>query len=251
MNLAPLLTFFSENMPSARLLLQAGPPGFLWAGACLLLAGWLKRRHGWKTGYTRKVFHFLIFASAAVVQSIWGLQTLCLFGAVSSVWVLLAVLLGDGNLLYEALAREKDAPHRTYYILIPYLATLVGGILANTYFGAAAIAGYLVTGLADAIAEPVGTRFGRHPYPVPSLRSVKSSRSLEGSTAVFLTCLPALAGACALSPSLQLGPACIPVVIGLALICTLTEAVAPHGWDNALLQLIPSAMLSFHVGGLP
>lgn len=29
-----------------------------------------------------------------------------------------------------------------------------------------------------------------------------------------------------------------------------TEAVTPHGWDNALLQLVPSAMLVIHYGEL-
>lgn len=249
MSIEPLTTFFMNNMPTMRQFLVAAPPSLAWTGTCLFIAGWLKHRRHWKTGYTRKVFHFLIFASAALVQSCWGLQTLCIFGASASAWVVLAVLLGNGNLFYEALAREKDAPRRTLYILVPYFATLLGGILVNTYFGTTAIAGYLVTGFADAIAEPVGTRFGKHTYRVPSLRSVKAVRSLEGSAAVFFACLPALAAAYMFSPALQLNIEQLPIILVLAILCTLTEALSPHGWDNALLQLVPSAMLALHSGG--
>lgn len=249
MSFEPLVTFFVDNLPTPASLVMVGLPGFIWAGGCLFLSGWLRKHRNWKTGYTRKVFHFLVFVSAAVVQHRLGLPALCLFGAAASVWVGLAIVLGDGHMLYEALAREKDAPHRTLYVVVPYFATLVGGVLANTWFGPVAVAGYLVTGLADAIAEPVGTRFGRHTYRVPSLSPVKSVRSLEGSSSVFLVCLPALAAAMMLS-DLNLSVQQLPFILGAALVCTLTEAVSPHGWDNALLQLMPSALLAFHSGGL-
>ena len=72
------------------------------------------------------------------------------------------------------------------------------GIISSIWFGPFAIAGFLVTGLADAVAEPVGTRWGRHPYRVPSLSRTKSHRSFEGSAAVFIASLLCvlLAGAC-------------------------------------------------------
>ena len=250
MILTSLIQFVVENLPTPASLIAVGIPSLIWAGACLFLSGWLRTRRNWKTGYTRKVFHFLIFISAAVIQFRLGLPALCIFGAAASVWVGLAILLGDGHMLYEALAREKDAPHRTLYIIVPYFATLIGGVLANTWFGPVAVAGYLVTGLADAIAEPVGTRFGRHTYRVPSLRAVKSVRSLEGSAAVFLVSLPALAAAFMLSPGLHLSMSQLPVILIGALVCTLTEAVSPHGWDNASLQLVPSAILAVCSGGL-
>jgi phytol kinase len=163
-----LLSFLSNNFPTGRSLLCFGLPGLLWSVVALSLSGWLKRTRAWKTGYTRKLFHFMIFTAAALIQSLWGLQALCSFGLAASIVIMTAVFLGDGTLLYEAMAREKDAPHRTLYILVPYAATLFGGIAANLFFGQAAIAGYLVTGFADAIAEPVGTRFGKHRYRVPA-----------------------------------------------------------------------------------
>ena len=56
-----IVEFFSSNLPRWETLFLAGPPALLWALACLTLAGYLKCYRGWKTGYTRKLFHFLIF----------------------------------------------------------------------------------------------------------------------------------------------------------------------------------------------
>lgn len=210
-----------------------------WAFFCLYLAGYLKARKGFRTGYSRKVFHFLIFGSVALIQWLWGISAVCLFGAMTTVVVFYAVLCGPGNILYEAMAREKDEPHRTRYIVIPYFATLLGGLITNIFFGPIAIVGYLVTGVGDAIGEPVGTRFGKHKYRTPSLSSVKSERSLEGSAAVLLMSLFAITAGIALSPELDFSPSCFIVIPALSIISALTEALSPHGWDNTTMQVVP------------
>jgi len=243
-----VVAFFVDNMPSVRALLTGGPVSLLWAFACLGFAGYLKRRHRLRTGYTRKVFHFLIFFTAAACQVIGGSRALCLFGAMTSLVVFYAVLRGDGHILYEAIAREKDAPHRTYYIMVPYFATLIGGIAANILFGPAAAAGYLVAGWGDAVGEPAGVRFGRHTYRVPSRRSVPTCRSYEGSAAVFVASLLALAVAIAATPALSFSWHSILTVPLVAVVAALAEAVSPHGWDNATMQLVP-AFLVYMVAG--
>lgn len=235
-----LVAFFEVNMPAPGTIAAAGPPGLVWAWLCLRAAGWLKQRHGVRTGYTRKIFHFCTFITVAVLHQTLGTSMVCLFGGMTSLVVLVALLCGDGHPLYEALAREKDAPRRSTFIVVPYLATLVGGLLSNLLFGPAAIAGYLVTGLGDAVGEPVGTRFGRHPYRVLSLGPVRATRTLEGSFAVFLSSLLALLLAVAACPELSLPEWAGPKVLLMALGCAVVEAVSPHGWDNLTLQLVPS-----------
>jgi phytol kinase len=234
-----LLDFLAANIPSRSLLLAGAPPALAWSFLCLWFAGRCKRR-GMRTGYTRKIFHFLIFVSVAVLQWRFGSRAVCLFGGMCSLAVFYAVWRGSGNMLYEAMAREKDKPHRTFFILIPYFTTLAGGLAANILFGPAALAGYLVAGLGDAIGEPVGTRFGRHKYRVPSLASVPAHRSWEGSTAVFVASFAATALAAALAsriaPSAE-GAARFAVI---ALLSAAAEAISPHGWDNATMQVLPS-----------
>ena len=237
-----VLGFFIVNAPSWRGLIFGGPAGLAWALAALWMAGKLKQR-GVRTGYTRKVFHFLIFSTVSVLQWRLGTPSVCLFGGLCSVVVFFAVWQGPGHMLYEALAREKDEPHRTFYILVPYFTTLAGGLASTMLFGPLALAGYLVTGLGDAIGEPVGTRFGRHFYRVPSRASVPAMRSLEGSSAVFLMSALALVLAAAASPHMVLAHLGPWKLVAMAAASTLAEAVSPHGWDNATMQVVPTALV--------
>lgn len=234
--------FLAENTPPARVVAAGGPAFLLWAYACLRLAARLKCARGVKTGYTRKTFHVLTFLTAVGVQTAWGLPVLCLYGAAVSCVLAYAVARGAGHPLYEAIARESDAPHRTYYVVVPYFATLAGGLLSNALFGQAAVVGYLVGGMGDAAGEPVGTRWGRHRYRVPSWGGVKVTRSLEGSAGVMLFSLAAVVIGVGLIPGLQLTTRSVSLLPLLALCCALVEAASPHGWDNATMQLVPSFM---------
>jgi len=236
--------FFVENFPSWQAIAIGVPLGLMWSFVCLWFAGSLKQ-NGVRTGYTRKVFHFLIFTTVALLQWRFGAPAVCLFGGTCTLVVFFAIWRGNGNILYEAMAREKDEPHRTYFILVPYFATLVGGLLSNILFCGFAISGYLVTGLGDAIGEPVGTMIGKHRYRVPSLSSVPTTRSWEGSIAVFIMSVFALGLAVVFSPHNAIFPSLggLAKIIIIAAACATAEALSPHGWDNAIMQLIPSALV--------
>ena len=236
-----LAAFITQNAPSWRALLLGGPPSLAGSFGALWFAGWLQRR-GARTGYTRKVFHVLIFTTVGVLEWRLGTPAVCLFGAACSVAVFTAVCRGPGSLLYEAIARPKDAPHRTLFVLLPYFATLIGGIASNLLFGPVAMAGYLVAGLGDAIGEPAGTMFGRHTYRVRSLSSVPAVRSLEGSAAVFVMSGVAVLLAALASPHLTLAASWPARVLAIAAASTVVEAASPHGWDNLTMQVISSAL---------
>lgn len=239
------LSFFIGNIPPWKTALIGAPLGIIWAYVCLYFAGHMKKSRGYKTGYTRKIFHFLIFSSVTAIQSIWGTPVVCLFGAVCSLVIFYAIWKGPGSLLYEAMAREKDEPSRTYYIVVPYLATLIGGLSSNILFGRMAVVGYLVTGLGDAVGEPFGTRFGKHTYMVPSLGPVKAVRSLEGSAAVFAMSVAAITCSVFLLPGLSFTGRSFLVIPLLGIVSAGVEAVSPHGWDNTTMQIVPSFLASF------
>jgi phytol kinase len=232
-----ILKFFTDNTPEIATVLTAGPAGLAWAAACLWFAGYLRRARGVRTGFTRKVFHFLIFLTVSAIHVWFGLPAVCLFGGMTTLVIFGAVALGSGNLLYEAIAREKDAPHRTFYVVVPYVATLLGGVVSNMLFGPYALVGYLVTGVGDAIGEPVGTRYGRHSYRVPSLRPVGPTRTLEGSAAVLVACVVMLVVAVAANPESCWTLALLWRIPVIAMLCTLAEARSPHGIDNAVLMI--------------
>ena len=239
-----LVSFFIENTPPLRTILIGGPIFLCWSYLCLRFAAYLKVNRGLKTGYTRKTFHLLTFLTVAALQQAAGLPLVCLFGGMTSLVVAYAVLRGDGHPLYEAMAREGDAPFRTYYIVVPYLATLIGGIVSSFLVGPIALAGFLVGGLGDAAGEPVGTRWGRTRYVVPTLSSIKTTRSVEGSIGVLLVSLAAILVAAVLLPQLHFHSAWLLAIPIVALTCALLEAVSPHGWDNATMQIAPSLLVA-------
>lgn len=225
-------------------ILTLGPIFLAWAYLCLAFAGYLKTEKRIKTGYSRKTFHVLTFLTAATLQFTYGLPHVCLFGGATTLVLAYALVRGDGHALYEAIAREKDEPYRTYYIVVPYIATLAGGVAGNIWFGPAAVVGYLVGGLGDAAGEPVGTRWGRHRYVVPTLSVVKTTRSIEGSIGVFVASLMAVTIGVLLTPDAAFSARSLVTIPAIALASTLLEAISPHGWDNATMQLAPALLAS-------
>lgn len=206
------------------------------------LSGFLKQRAGWATGYTRKLFHFLIFFTAVGLHLWRGMPAVNILGAGMGIYVFLIVRAGDGNYFFEALAREKDSPRRGYFIILPYITTALGGLLSNVFFGAFAIMGYLVGGAADAVAEPIGVRLGRHRYRVPSLKKVAvSERSVEGSASVFVVAFLLSAAAFFLLYHLSFSYSLLSAVLLAGLIAGV-EAVSPHGADNLTIQVAASGL---------
>jgi len=235
-----ILNFFINNFPDVRTMLLGGLPALLWAVFCLSLAGHIKMHYRLPTGYTRKIFHFMIFGSVIVVHAIWGMPGVCLFGAMTSVVIGYALVRGPGHFMYEAMAREKDEPRRTYYIVIAYLATLIGGLISGIFFPRTAVFGYLVCGLGDAVAEPIGTRFGRHEYRALAIGGVHAVRSLEGSVSIFLVSLLTLIIFMFFSQEFPLAAYSVLVAIMIAVASAAIEAISPHGWDNATMQVVPA-----------
>ena len=212
----------------------------VWSYLCLSLAAYLKTRIGLRTGDTRKLFHALIFTSAFIVQAFGGFVAVCVFGTMVSMVVGLAVLRGPNDGLYEALAREQDEPSRTYYIVVPHFATMIGGLASNIFFGPLALVGYLVGGLGDAAGEPVGIRWGRHRYP----GTAKATKTLEGSIAVLTASVLALLIGVAITPELHFSLRSAIALPLIAMVCTLVEAFSPRGWDNVFMQIVPTLLVA-------
>jgi phytol kinase len=224
-------------LPDPTTAVLAGGAGLGLAWGVGTVAARLRAR-GVRVPYTRKLFHFGIFTGAAVVHALGGLPATNAFGAAVAAWVLLAVLGGEGHLLYEALARDTDRPHRTLFILVPLATTAVGGLLSALLAGPFAAVGYVVAGWGDAVGEPVGARWGHHPYRVPSLGGVSARRTGEGSAAVFAAGAAA-AWVALVGLGVPTGTALL-VAPAVAAAATAVEAVSHHGTDNLTVQLAAS-----------
>lgn len=209
--------------------------------AAAALLGWAAaslRARGTRVPYTRKVFHLGIFTGAAAVHGVAGLPATNAYGTAVAAVVLWSVFRGDGHPLFEALARETDRPRRGLFVVVPLCTTALGGLASALIAGPFALVGYLVAGWGDAVGEPVGARWGRHPYRVPSLAGVPARRTWEGSAAVLVT-----GTAAAFVGLLGLGTAAAAAVgpaFAIGLVSAAVEAVSHHGLDNLTVQLAAS-----------
>ena len=220
------------------------PPAAAVLGLGALLAGWLKLKKGVKTNYTRKVFHILNFTYAAAIYVIGGsgrgTVAVLIFGGLGIGAMLIAMFLKDGNILLEGLAREQDAPHRKLYVIVPFIATAVAGVLDNILMPRFAVVGYLVSGWGDAAGEPVGVRWGRHRYKVRALWGVECTRSLEGSAGVFVVSWAGAFIALLIAQVPWLWA--VPISLLAAGAAALVEAVSSHGLDNLTVQMTAAAV---------
>ena len=220
--------------------------GLLLGSGMAWLVGRMRTMREVPVPYTRKLFHFVIYTGAAGVQALAGLAGTMAYGTVVAALVLVALVRSDGNPFYEALARPSDRPHRSLFILIPLVTTALGGLVSNILVGSYATVGYLVCGWGDAVGEPVGTRWGKHRYSVPSLAGVAATRSVEGSLAVLVAGTLAAAAGLAL-----LGVGGTDLVVG-AVLCggmgAVVEGVSNHGLDNLTVQVTASVAACWLIG---
>ena len=201
------------------------------------------KKRGVRTGFTRKIFHFIVFTTAFILSILYPVDVVAAFGAGAGVFVLAVIFFKNGFMapLYNALARESDEPHRDYYLIMPFIATAIGGILAIMLFPQWYYAGYLATGWGDAAGEPIGVKFGRHRFRVPTLSATKCTRTLEGSLGVFLASGAAIMVAIAITGSLTPYTAASAILAALAM--TMVESISPHGLDNLTTMLTVDTVL--------
>jgi phytol kinase len=234
------LDFLERSLPDLKSIILLGPIYLLYGGMGGAFVGWLRMKKNVRTSYTRKIFHFFIFTMAGTLHLSFGLPAVVLFGVMISLCVLYATFRGNNFPFYEAMARPTDAPHRTFYIIVPLITTALGGGISNLFLSEFAFIGYFVGGWGDAVGEPIGTKWGKHKYKVPSLLGVPATRSLEGSLAVFLF------GSAVAFLGLFSLEIPFPKALLVALACGGTgaavEAISTHGLDNLTIQVAATAV---------
>jgi phytol kinase len=235
-----------QFLPQAEVLKTLFLPLFLIALFAACLSGWMKVKKNIRTPYTRKTFHFVIFSLAGVLQYYYGLHAVSLLGGIVFIMVVIAVLSGKRLWFFKGLARETDAPYEKRFIILPLLATATGGILSNIFFPHTAYIGYFVGGWGDAIGEPVGTKWGKHRYTVPTLFGVRATRSIEGSAAVMLLSTVIATGCIFQITALGFATCLLyGVICGVA--AALVEAASSHGLDNLTIQFCASGVLHYFI----
>jgi len=113
----------------------------------------------------------------------------------------------------------------------------------------------MTVALGDGLAEPIGVNFGYHKYKTRAIFTDQIyTRSIEGSLCVFFACLLSILAVTLIPPGhnpwspLQM---CFAILL-IPIISTITEAIAPHSWDNALILLVSGlgVIITFHISDL-
>ncbi len=238
------------------------PTNYLWSlllhqailAAVCFVTGLAVQRAGWRVNYTRKINHFALMV-VPFGLAIWlpyqpsgwtATATLIAFLTTSLLFVApIRQRIGLIQTAFASIDRPEDQPYSLLWILsqavVSYLVLLaaLAGLAAWDVAPLVAIP-LVVTGIGDGLAEPVGVRFGKHAYRVPSLVSGRTyHRTLEGSGCVMAVGLVTVA---VVARSLPWAPyLTILAVVPVAM--TVAEAVSPHTWDAPLLYAVGGGMV--------
>jgi dolichol kinase len=212
---------------------------FVYATGLILVAEIIRRRRGYPQEFTRKIVH--------VGAGMWVLSVLALFenwyiGVIPfAAFIVINYIVWRYKLL-DAVDAPDSTPGTVYFALS---ITILFGLLWRTGSpddrGYIAAAGTMAMTWGDALAAIIGKTWGRHKYTVGT-----STRSLEGSLAMFIASATAMLLVLQLAPGSSLSPLAAPLGLGVsltaalvaALIATGAEAVSPHGMDNISVPLI-------------
>ena len=218
------------------------------SGLCWLLGKWVVRR-GVKVNYTRKLNHLALFLIPIglapllpYAPSPWTIS------ASAAAFLVTTLVFAEPvrsrvpavATAFASVDRPEDRPHTLTWIVTQAMAAYAVLVLVFAWLSWCGrpdlvAVPLLVTGIGDGLAEPVGVRFGRHRYRVPSLAAGRAYvRSLEGSACVFLTAVVTVA---CFAGSLS-GPQLLALLVLVPAVMTAAEAVSPHAWDAPILYLV-------------
>ncbi len=238
---------------------------FALVAATWVFAGWLKARGYVRAGDSRKINHAAVLAGGVV----WfnsgepGPDRVSCHLAVITLFLLLLLVCRCRDwkwfrYAFHGYAREADRPHDAFHVWFSWLVSIIGLELVDLAFGSLALTrcAALVLGLADAVAEPIGSRFGKHRYLVRDvLTDARRQRSWEGSLAVgvmtsviiFVSFSPALSADWGFS-ALTITSSRLPIAILAGGFIALVEAWTPHGLDNLTIPLGAAVFIRSVVG---
>ena len=233
---------------------------------------------GWKEGYSRKVCHVVMYLMPFLMHLAWpsdranGMPTVWTMSW--TVWfqfVPFYLQIKPARrrstflmLVFRAYDRAQDRPHTLSWLLTQlgggYLVILAlylylqsrGAEIVPPGAERAVLIPVIVNVFGDGLAEPVGIAFGRHEYRARALFydgkccAGEFKRTLEGSFVVYLfTVLAVLPCGGGIARDLRIFTDA-QYAVALALlppIMTVTEAFAPHTWDNPFITLVGSGFL--------
>lgn len=216
------------------------------------VSGALKRAGYLDSGDSRKINHIFAFCGGAIwfgwlpeSEARTAVRMAC--GILLALVVVVCLLRRYPPFLFAFLGntRESDAPYEAFYFWFSWSISMLALFVIDLVFAEVVVTrtAALLVGIGDGLAEPIGTRFGRHRYATPTIFSCRPrSRSVEGSVAVVAGSFATVVCCFAVYPSSSTGQLLLSAAI-VALATGAVEALSPHGLDNLTIPLSSAVLL--------
>ncbi|MCG8353099.1 MAG: phosphatidate cytidylyltransferase [Chloroflexales bacterium] len=217
---------------------------YVYAFGLIALAEMIRRWRGYPQDFTRKIVH--------IGAGMWVFGVLALFdtwyiGIIPFATFIILNYIFYRYRIFSAMDAPDSTPGTVYFAFsITVLFVMLWRTNSPQDRGYIAAAAVMAMTWGDALAAIVGQRWGQHRYTV-----VGSTRSWEGSMAMFVASAVTMALTLLLVPGSPLGPLSMPpgLIVGLlaavlgAAIVTVAEAFSPSGTDNLSVPLLAGVVL--------
>jgi len=197
-----------------------------------VLGKWFVQK-GVKVNYTRKIFHFIFFFFPLFLAATLPFEPSKTLTPIREKSTFLSIG-------FLSIDRPEDRPYTLLWVSTQFIATYLVLVIMVAWLerydkSVLIFITFLIAGIGDGLAEPVGVRFGKHAYKTHALfTNKKYTRTIEGSLCVFFSGI--LAVVLLLEHLTQTQFILALLIIPLAM--TLAEALSPHTWDAPFLYLV-------------
>lgn len=222
--------------------------------------GILVLRKNVKVNYTRKINHFslmivpfLLSAISPAPPSNSGSETLLMQAVMLlsglAFFILFLKPVRDRipffKTAFAGIDRPEDRPYTLLWMTTQTAGNFIAVIPISSYLALIGLPHLVfilifINGVGDGLAEPIGIRFGKHKYQTYALfTKQKYTRSIEGSSVVFLVSILSIILFASGLSTIQI----TVLLLTLPIVMTVSEAKAPHTWDNPIMFATGSLIL--------
>ena len=215
------------------------------------IAYFLKERKNWKSSSSRKFNHFGISLVSIIFFSFIPIADTIVTAIFTSLSILIIYIISANSnrplvqSIIQSNIRTRDEPHGTFFVFLPLItgqiALYISLIFINPVFAKIA---FCSMGFGDGLAEPIGTKFGKHKYKVKDiLWKTENTKSLQGSAAVLIVSFLASIIILYVYQSFSYIQI-IYLSILYSIFISFIEGISPRGLDNFLIIILGTLFLN-------